>query len=236
MQDTVIVIPVRVAAVRLPNKPLALIDDVPMVIHTARRAIESNIGEVIIACCGDEIYEVAEKYGIRAIKTDAELCSGTDRVNAAVSSVVDDYRFVINLQGDMPFIDPIIIVKIKELLEHPHVDIATAVAPLIDLEKMDNPNVVKAILTQDNRALYFTRAKAPFGQGTLYEHIGIYGYSIDVLTQFVQYEQTELEKRERLEQLRALEHDMKIYASIVTEAPVSVDTPEDLDTVRKLHS
>jgi len=230
--DTAIIIPARLAAVRLPNKPLAEIGGIPMVIRVANQAKLSNAGDVFIACCGDEIFNVAKAHGFRAIKTDPNLASGTDRVYEAFKNIGKNYNYIINLQGDLPLIDPEIIFATATLLSKAHVEISTAVCEITEEYKITDQNIVKAILTQNNQALYFTRATAPSGPGKLYEHIGIYGYTIDSLKKFVSAKQTELEKRERLEQLRALENDIKIHVAIVESAPISVDIPDDLERVR----
>ncbi|WHQ46879.1 MAG: 3-deoxy-manno-octulosonate cytidylyltransferase [Candidatus Midichloria sp.] len=230
--NTAIIIPARLAAVRLPNKPLANIGDVPIVIRVANQAKSSNAGDVFIAACEDAVYNIAKKYNFEAIKTEPTLASGTDRVYAAFKDISRNYKYIINLQGDLPLIDPQIISATKDLLAQQDIEIATAAVEITEHNKENDPNIVKAILTQSNQALYFTRATAPFGPGKLYEHIGIYGYTPESLEKFVKAPQTLLEKRERLEQLRALEHGIKIHVTIVDSAPISVDTPENLERAR----
>ena len=233
--NTAIIIPARLASIRLPNKPLADIGSTPMIIRVAQQARLANAGDVFIACCSNKIADVAKNYGFKAIKTNPALPSGTDRVYAAFQTLpLQKYSYIINLQGDLPLINPQIIIDTKKLLIQPHVEIATAACEINEISKVNDPNIVKAILTKNNQALYFTRATAPFGPGKLYEHIGIYGYKYDALTKFVQASQTDLEKRERLEQLRALENNLKINVTIVDNAPISVDTLEDLERTRSL--
>ena len=233
--NTAIIIPARLAATRLPNKPLADIESIPMIIRVAQQARLSNAGDVFIACCGNEIANIAEHYGFRAIKTDPALPSGTDRVYAALQTLSSQkYDLIINLQGDLPLIDPQIIVATKNLLTQPYVEIATAACEIKEINKINDPNIVKTILTNNNQALYFTRTIALSGLGKPYEHIGIYGYKFKALEKFVQATQTDLEKREKLEQLRALEHNIKINVTIVDSAPISVDTYNDLERVRLL--
>ncbi|MDJ1305088.1 MAG: 3-deoxy-manno-octulosonate cytidylyltransferase [Candidatus Midichloria sp.] len=230
--NTAIIIPVRLAALRLPNKPLADIGGLPMVIRVANQARASNAGDVFIAACGDDICNIGKNHDFEAIKTAPDLASGTDRVYAAFKELSRNYDYIINLQGDLPLIDPQIISATRELLTQKDIEMVTAAVPITESNKKNDPNVVKAILTQNNQALYFTRVTAPFGPGKLYEHIGIYGYTPDSLEKFVKAQQTELEKRERLEQLRALEHGIKIHVTIVNSAPISVDTLEDLERAR----
>ena len=224
-----IIIPARIDSLRLPRKIIANIGGLPMVIRVAKQAMMANIGDVFIACCGQEIFDVAQDHGIKAIITDPNLQSGTDRVHAAWIQIREPYEYIINLQGDMPFIDPETIVATYKILQNSSSEITTAAAIINEPSKINEPSIVKAILTEKNRALYFTRATAPFGSEELYEHIGIYGYKPHILDKFVKALPTKLEKAERLEQLRALEHDIRIDVAIVDKAPLAVDIPQDLD-------
>lgn len=238
--NSIILIPARLAAVRLPNKPLADIHGIPMVLHVATRAKQANIAEVVIACADQEIADVVTNAGFRSVLTDPALPSGTDRIHAALSQIDPEknYQYIMNVQGDQPTIDPTILPKAFHLLSNTSTDIGTLVAPMTDPTTIANPNVVKAVLslrpsTEEARALYFTRAQAPYGEGTYYYHIGVYSYKRNALDRFVTLAPTPLELRERLEQLRAMEHGMTIDAAIVSTIPVSVDTPEDLEKAKK---
>lgn len=225
----IIVIPSRLAATRLPNKPLANIKGMPMVLQVANRAKEADIGEVIIACGDQEIADVVQGAGFKAVLTDPKIPTGTDRVYAAVkqSGIKTDY--VINLQGDLPFIAPETIAKTAQILKSNEYDITTAAAKFTDIADASNPSIVKVALSYRGRALYFSRtANFPYGKDEYYHHVGIYGYKMPALEKFVSLPQTPLEKQENLEQLRALENDMSIGVAIVDQIPQSVDTLEDL--------
>lgn len=234
----IIIIPARMAAMRLPNKPLADINGLPMIAHVAKRAIEAGIAPVYVASDGDEIREAVKKVGAEAIITDPALPSGTDRVYAAFKKLGrNDFDVIINVQGDLPLIDPKIIKDTLKPLENKDVDIATPVAEMSDENDASNPNIVKAVLSfGDNkkiaRALYFTRANAPHGSKIWYHHIGVYAYRVLALQKFVSLKPSPLELLERLEQLRALEANMRIDAVVVDSIPQSVDTSEDLEKVR----
>ena len=228
-----IIIPARIDSVRLPRKILADIGGLPMVIRVAKQAMIANIGDVLIACCGQEIFDVSQYHGIKAIITDPALKSGTDRVYEAYSRLGQSYEYIINLQGDMPFIEPDIIHSTYDLLQRKTSEITTAAAKITDKSKVNAPSIVKAVITETNRALYFTRAAAPFGSDELYEHIGIYGYKSHILDKFVNLPSSKLEKAESLEQLRALEHGIRIDVAIVDNAPLAIDIPEDLEKARE---
>ena len=217
---------------RLPGKPLADIGGKPMIVRVMEQAKKANLGEVIIACAETEIKDAVEKSGGKAILTPVDLPSGTDRIHYAARN--GKYDIIINLQGDMPMIDPALLQKVLEPLKNPLVDIATLVTPIKDAAAKANPNKVKAILAQDARALYFTRAAAPHGDDEFYYHIGIYAYRAAALEKFINLPPSRLEKLEKLEQLRALEAGMRIDAAIVKAEPLGVDTPEDLEKVRAL--
>ncbi len=239
----IIVIPARLAATRLPNKPMADICGKPMIARVIERALETQIKEILVAAGDNEIIEPAIKAGARAILTDPNLPSGTDRVHAALENFdkARDFDIVINLQGDMPTFDPSLITNALAVMEqNPDCDIATLVSPSIDEIEKNDENLVKAILANaDNpngsKCLYFTRTNAPWGDGPVYRHIGLYVYRREALARFVSAKPSILEKREKLEQLRALELGMNIYAGIVQDFPKGVDTSEHLELAREFY-
>ena len=248
-RESLVIIPARLAATRLPDKPLATIAGAPMIVHVWRRAVEAGVGPVIVACADREIAEAVEAAGGEAVMTDPGLPSGSDRVRAAAAIRDPGGRFgiVVNLQGDLPAIDPALIRASLIPLREPAVDIATLVVPTADPGERDNPNVVKAVMSLADRAaagptagpmvgraLYFTRAAAPSGAGPVWHHIGIYAWRRPALDRFVGLPPSPLEKREKLEQLRALEAGMRIDAAVVDGVPFGVDTPEDLARARAL--
>lgn len=235
-------IPARMASTRLPGKPLADIAGVPMIVHVARRAAEAGLGRVAVATDTPEIAHAVESAGFEAVMTRADHQSGSDRVHEALdrldpSGSVDR---IINVQGDLPTVDPAIIRAAADLLDDSGVAIGTLCASIVRDEERENPNVVKVVgtpLRPDRlRALYFTRATAPWGEGPLYHHIGLYAWRRDALRRFVTLDPSALERRERLEQLRALEDGMRIDVAIVDTVPLGVDTPEDLVRARALLS
>ena len=240
MSDPLILIPARLAATRLPNKPLADLAGEPMIVHVWRRAVESGVGPVVVATDAPEIVEAIEARGGLAVTTRADHPSGSDRLAEALEIVDPEghHDVVVNVQGDLPTIDPAIIGAAVLPLADPHVDIATLAAVIERAEEADDPNVVKIIghTVGPNRlrALAFTRARAPWGEGPLIHHIGLYAYRRKALVRFVGLPQGELERRERLEQLRALEAGMRIDATLVTDLPLGVDTPADLERARAL--
>ena len=228
-----IVIPARMAATRLPGKPLADIGGRPMIAWVIDRAMAAGVGPVVVAAGDHEIALAVEAAGSRAVLTDPALPSGTDRVHAAAAAMGEDFDVIVNLQGDMPTVDPGTIRAAVDALTG-DADIATLVSPSDDPADRDNPNVVKAIVAADGRALYFTRAAAPSGEGPVWRHVGIYVYRRAALARFVAAPPSPLELREKLEQLRALEMGMTIRAGIVEEFPKGVDSPADLELARKL--
>ncbi|CDL01088.1 3-deoxy-manno-octulosonate cytidylyltransferase [Magnetospirillum gryphiswaldense MSR-1 v2] len=239
--NPIVIIPARLPATRLPGKPLADIHGVPMIVHVWRRAVAAGIGPVVVAAGDTEIAEAVLAHGGSAVLTDPDHPSGSDRVWEALEKVDPERQFgaVVNVQGDLPTIDPAIIRAVFEPLDHPGVDISTLVAEITVEEERSNPNVVKAVVgfadeARIGRALYFTRATAPWGDGPHYHHIGLYGYRRDALRRFVGLRQGVLEKREKLEQLRALENGMRIDAALVDTIPLGVDTPADLDRAREM--
>jgi 3-deoxy-manno-octulosonate cytidylyltransferase (CMP-KDO synthetase) len=239
--NPIVVIPARMAASRLPGKPLADIAGEPMIVKVWRQAMKANIGPVVVAAGETSIAEAIERAGGRAVVTDPELASGSDRIYAALQAIDPEAHFdaVINLQGDLPELDPDAVKHVVAALERSGADIATLAAAISDPADYDNPDVVKPIVAWDptlehGRALYFTRARAPSGDGALFHHIGIYAFTRQALARFVALAPSALEKREKLEQLRALEAGMTIEVARVDAVPLSVDTPADLERARKL--
>jgi 3-deoxy-manno-octulosonate cytidylyltransferase (CMP-KDO synthetase) len=239
-RDILILIPARLTATRLPGKPLADIAGEPMIVHVLRRAEEAKLGPVVVATDSEVVATAVDKAGGRAIMTRADHVSGSDRIFEALG-IVDPkglVRIVVNVQGDLPTIAPADIQASVALLDDADVDIGTLAAPIVKEHERTNPHVVKAVGTelspQRMRALYFTRATAPTGDGPLYHHIGLYAYRRDALERFVGLPPSPLEKRERLEQLRALEAGMRIDIAVVDSVPLGVDTPEDLEAARTL--
>ena len=237
---TLVLIPARLAATRLPGKPLLDIAGLPMIVHVLRRAKEAKIGRVAVATDTPEIAAAVTAHGGEAVMTRADHPSGSDRIFEA-SETLDPRReaeIVVNLQGDFPTISPQNIRDVLPPLEDPAVDIATLAAKIHTEEESLNPNVVKAVGTslgeRRMRALYFTRATAPHGDGPRYHHIGLYAYRRAALERFVKLPPSPLERQERLEQLRALEAGMRIDITVVDTVPRGVDTPTDLETTRRL--
>lgn len=235
MSRSVIAIPARMASERLPGKPLADINGKPMIVHVIDRAREADIGPVVIACAEAEIAEVVRDYGAEAVMTDPAHPSGSDRIWEALNGFdpVGDFDTVVNVQGDLPTIDPAAIRAACKPLSDDGCDIATLVAEIVRDEERTNPNVVKAAVhfaegQRVGRALYFSRAAIPAGDGPLYHHIGLYAYQRAALGRFVSLPPGGLERREKLEQLRALEDGMRIDAALVDTVPLGVDTPADL--------
>ena len=245
---------------------MAMIGGVPMIVQVWRRAMEAQVGEVIVACDGEEIAEAVRAAGGVAVVTNPDHPSGSDRIWEAVNSADaqgasrprsapprspdgsgspsglrtddgNDYDVILNLQGDVPTIDPQNLRDVLKPLADPAVDIATLVTPITRAEEHESPSVVKAVLAlnaqgNQGRALYFTRCAAPHGEGTRYHHIGVYAYRYEALKTFVSLPPSGLELREKLEQLRALEAGMRIDAVVVDTVPLGVDTPEDLERAR----
>jgi 3-deoxy-manno-octulosonate cytidylyltransferase (CMP-KDO synthetase) len=241
--QSIIVIPARMASMRLPDKPLADIGGEAMIVHVMRRAEEADLGPVVVACAEDEIAEAVTRAGGTAILTDPDHASGSDRVFEALNKADPEgkYDAVINLQGDLPLIDPAAIRAALTPLADPEVDIATLGCVITDEEEKTDPNVVKIVLSAENgadqgRALYFTRATAPTGDGDLWHHIGIYAYRRAALARFVELPPSPLELRERLEQLRALEAGMRVGVALVDTVPFGVDTPADLERARAMYA
>lgn len=238
MPKTIVLIPARLAATRLPNKPLADICGEPMIVHVWRRATEAGIGPVAIATDAPEIADAVKRAGGEAVLTRSDHASGSDRIFEALQKLDPNgtYDTVVNVQGDLPTVDPEAIAASILPLQDAEVAITTLVAEIRIEEERTNPNVVKMIGAEIApgrfRALYFTRATAPYGDGPLYHHIGLYGYRRPALERFVSMQPSQLERRERLEQLRAIEAGMRIDAVLVDDVPLGVDTPDDLERAR----
>jgi 3-deoxy-manno-octulosonate cytidylyltransferase (CMP-KDO synthetase) len=238
--DLIVLIPARMQATRLPGKPMADIHAKPMILHVLDRAREAGIGEAAVATDDGTIRKAVEDAGGRVLMTSADHQTGSDRIFEALGKAdpAGAISIVVNLQGDLPAIEPDSIRRVIEPLNDPLVDIATLAVEIKDAEEKTNPNVVKVVGTPvgENhlRALYFTRATAPANDGPFYHHIGIYAYRRAALERFVKLPQATLEKRERLEQLRALEAGMRIDVAIVDAVPLGVDTPADLEKARAL--
>jgi 3-deoxy-manno-octulosonate cytidylyltransferase (CMP-KDO synthetase) len=229
------------ASSRLPGKPLADIDGMPMIVQVMRRAEEADIGPVLVACAEEEIAEAIRTAGGTALMTRADHPSGSDRVFEAVEAFDPDgaYDAIINLQGDLPALEPSAIAAVFQPLQNVAVDIATLVAEIKDEEELEDENAVKAVVSlaegeSVGRALWFSRLKSPWGSGPHYHHIGLYAYRRGALARFVTLSPAPLEQRERLEQLRALENGMRIDAAVVDTVPLGVDTPEDLARIRRM--
>ena len=238
-RNPLILIPARMASQRLPGKPLADIAGQPMIVQVWRRAVEADLGPVAVAAAEPEIVAAIEAAGGRAVLTDPAHASGSDRIFEALRLLDPAARHdaVINVQGDLPTLDPRAIGHSLAPLAEPSVDIATLVAEITTEEERTASQVVKAVVAFDGaarigRALYFSRALVPSGEGAHWHHIGLYAYRRAALERFVALPQGVLERREKLEQLRALEHGMRIDAHLVDAVPLGVDTPADLEKAR----
>ena len=238
--NPVILIPARMASTRLPGKPLADIAGKPMIVRVAEQAKAANCGRVVVCTDTQSVAEAVISAGFEAVMTREDHQSGSDRIFEALQKVDPSGRHdvVVNVQGDLPTVDPAIIALSLAPLAEPTVDIATLGAIITRDEERTNENVVKIVGTQivpgHMRALYFTRATAPWGEGDLIHHIGLYAYRRIALERFVALGPSPLEKRERLEQLRALEAGMRIDAVLVKTVPLGVDTPHDLERARQI--
>jgi len=236
----IVLIPARLASTRLPQKPLADIHGAPMIVHVWRRAVEADVGPVVVAADDAAIVAAVEAAGGRAVLTQVGHASGSDRIAEAIARIDPDRRHdvVVNVQGDLPTIEAVAVRAAVGLLADADVAIATLATPIRRDEERDDPNVVKAIGTpvaeRRLRALYFTRARAPWGEGELLHHIGLYAYRRAALERVVAMAPSTLEQRERLEQLRALEAGMRIDIALIDVAPLGVDTPEDLTRAREI--
>ena len=239
-----VVIPSRYNSTRLAGKPLIEIAGLPMVIHVARKARLSGADEVIVATDDERIFNCVEQFGFKAIITDPEHSSGTDRINEVLNHMDwNDETIIINLQGDEPLIDPLLINKVAHGMSELEVDYATAASSFERTEDFANVNNVKVVLGRDDYALYFSRSMIPYDRvsgedsialGAL-QHIGIYGYTAKFLRFFCGLPKSNLERIEGLEQLRALENHQKIKVFKYDGAhSIGVDTQEDLDKIKKI--
>jgi len=239
--NPMVVIPARMASTRLPGKPLADIDGKPMIVQVLDRAREADIGPVIVACAEQEIADAVRMAGGEALLTRPDHPSGSDRVYEAVESFDPEgnYDVIVNLQGDLPALDPSAVKTAATALDESSADLATLVAKITDEQELEDDSAVKAVVSLEDgktmgTALWFSRLRAPWGEGPYYHHIGIYAYRRAALTRFVGLKPSPLERREKLEQLRALENGMRIEAALVDTVPLGVDTPEDLARMRKI--
>lgn len=236
-----ILIPARMASTRLPGKPLADIAGRPMVVRVAERAAAAGLGRVVVATDTVAIRAAVEACGFEAVMTGTEHESGSDRIFEALRSIdpAGEVETVINLQGDLPTIEPEAVRQVLAPFEDPRCDIATLAVEIVDDADRTNPNIVKLVgspVTPTRlRALYFTRATAPWGEGPLFHHVGIYAYRRAALERFVELPRSTLEVRERLEQLRALEAGLRIDAELVDAVPLGVDAPDDLEKARAMY-
>jgi 3-deoxy-manno-octulosonate cytidylyltransferase (CMP-KDO synthetase) len=240
MANPIVLVPARMTSTRLPGKPLADIWGEPMIVHVWRRAMEADVGPVLVAADDARIVEAVAAVGGRATLTRPDHGSGSDRIFEALTAVDPDGRHdvIVNVQGDLPTIARQAVRAAVGPLADPDVDIATLATEIRRPEERDDPNVVKAVGSEVApgrlRALYFTRCSAPWGEGPLLHHIGLYAYRRAALQRFVALPPSPLERRERLEQLRALEAGMRIDIALVDVAPLGVDTPEDLRRAREM--
>ena len=241
--SAIVLIPARMASTRLPGKPLADIHGHPMIVHVWRRAMEARLGRVVVATDDFSIASAIEMAGGEAVITRADHVNGTSRIHEALEIIGSDEEIVVNLQGDLPTVSPATVQAALAPLALAEVDIGTICAVITREEEKTDPNVVKVVgspltLVEEDagilRALYFTRSTAPSGPGPLYHHIGLYAYRRAALERYVALTPTPLEQRERLEQLRALEHGLRIDVAIVDTVPLGVDTPADLERAREL--
>ncbi|MDE0240330.1 MAG: 3-deoxy-manno-octulosonate cytidylyltransferase [bacterium] len=237
--STIIVIPARMASTRLPGKPLASVGGEAMIVQVWRRAVEADVGRVVVAAADRVIADTVEEAGGEAVMTDHDLRSGSDRVHQALARIdrADGIDVVVNLQGDLPTLPPRDLGCVVATLTGSGADIATLAAPTTDEDEALDSNVVKVVVAWNDgeergRALCFTRARAPWGEGPLWHHVGIYAFRREALELFVTLPESALERRERLEQMRALEAGMSIAVGRVDSVPVGVDTPRDLEQAR----
>jgi 3-deoxy-manno-octulosonate cytidylyltransferase (CMP-KDO synthetase) len=240
MAAVLVLIPARMASTRLPGKPLVDIAGEPMIVHVMRRAQAAGVGPVVVATDSEAIAACVEKAGGRALMTRVDHVSGSDRIFEALAAADPEggAEIIVNVQGDLPTLAPSDVAAALAPLADPAVDIGTLAAEISEAQERGNPNVVKVVGSPVGpgrlRALYFTRATAPSGEGPLYHHIGLYAYRRAALARFVGLPPSPLERREKLEQLRALEAGMRIDVSLVASVPLGVDTPQDLERARAL--
>ena len=240
-KNPLILIPARMASTRLPGKPLADIHGEPMIVHVWRRAMEADLGPVVVAVSEQEIADAVRQAGGTAVMTRPDHESGSDRIFEALETIDPDGKHdaLINVQGDLPTLSSDLVKIAVQPFQNANVDITTLVCEITEEAEKSNPNVVKAVVAlaageKIGRALYFSRETVPGGEGPLYHHIGLYAYRREALARFVTLTPGGLERRERLEQLRALENGMRIDAALVDTVPLGVDTPADLERARML--
>jgi len=239
--NPLVVVPARMTSTRLPGKPLADINGMPMIVRVWQRAMEADVGPVVVACAEQVIFQAVSDVGGHAILTDPDHPSGSDRIYEALCAIDPGagYDAIVNVQGDLPTIEPEAVRAALQPLADAQVDIATLVSEITEGEEKDNPNVVKAAVSFAHgatigRALYFSRQRVPSGDGPLYHHIGLYAFRRAALERFVALKPAPLEHRESLEQLRALEAGMRIDVALVDTVPLGVDTPADLERARQI--
>ena len=239
--NPLVIVPARMSSTRLPGKPLADINGTPMIVQVWQRAMEADIGPVVVACAEQVIFQAVSDAGGRAVLTDPDHPSGSDRAYEALCAIDPNacYDAIVNVQGDLPTIEPEAVRAALQPLADAQVDIATLVSEITAGEEKDNPNVVKAAVSFTDgatigRALYFSRQRVPSGDGPLYHHIGLYAFRRDALEHFIALKPAPLECRESLEQLRALEAGMRIDVALVDTVPLGVDTPADLERARQM--
>ena len=237
--ENLIIIPARLESSRLPNKPLAQIADLPMIVHVMNRAVESKCGDVIVATPNQEIFDIISTHNGIAVMTKFSHESGSDRIFEALEKYDQEekYEKIINLQGDLPAINPSLINQTFNLLEENlDADISTLCSPIFDNKEFENPNIVKAYIKNPSKPTYaddFVRMPGSYNYDKLYHHLGIYGYKRSSLKKFISTNQSAREKDCKLEQLRALDNDMKIVIDFINDIPIGVDTEDDLYNVRK---
>jgi 3-deoxy-manno-octulosonate cytidylyltransferase (CMP-KDO synthetase) len=242
LDNVLVLIPARLASTRLPGKPLADICGLPMIVQVGLRAKEANIGRVVVAVDDQQVFDVVSQAGFEVVMTSKDHQSGSDRIYEALMKIDPEGKaqYIVNVQGDLPTIEPETVRASLRPLEDERVDIATLTIEIDNEADKTAPHIVKIVGSplSENRlhALYFTRATAPYGEGPLYHHIGLYAYRRSALERFVSLGPSVLEKRESLEQLRALEAGMRIDAEIVDTVPLGVDTPADLEKARRILS
>ena len=238
--NPIVLIPARMGSTRLAGKPLAAIAGVPMIVHVWRRAVEADLGPVLVATDDDRIVAAVAAVGGRAAMTRADHPSGTDRIHEAVEAIDPDGRHdvVVNVQGDLPTVEPRAVRAALLPLDEPEVAISTLAAVIVRDEEKADPNIIKVVGSEIApgrlRALYFTRATAPWGEGPLLHHIGLYVYRRAALRRLVGLPPSPLERREKLEQLRALEDGLRIDVAVVETVPLGVDTPVELERARAM--
>ncbi|HEY9745905.1 MAG TPA: 3-deoxy-manno-octulosonate cytidylyltransferase [Oculatellaceae cyanobacterium] len=238
MPRVLAVIPARYGSTRFPGKPLVEIAGKPMIRHVWERVRQvSSVQRIIIATDDERIRDAALAFGAEVCMTDPSHPSGTDRI-WEVAQPLPDFDWILNVQGDEPLINPLHLAQVIQAIQ-PDMDILTLVTPLAQLEAWRDPNIVKAILAESGRALYFSRSSVPYHRDEpdapshVFRHIGLYLYSRNALARFTSLPPSRLEQVEKLEQLRALEDGMTIHAEIVDQAPIGIDTPEDLVRVEE---